>query len=220
MSDCIFSKPEDCVPCPSLLLHQTDKLAEEQKQKDELEIIQLKTQKRRTEILEKREEEIKQEKHEIEIKRAKEFATKHLVIDIAHRIERGESITSVLACIGANSKTINSKSIRIANQMRKKKRQKEIQAAAAEQERRYRVDERTARLKGTYRPPHGTLYWLAQIAFVLAFIGMVRATWKCLNMTNLIKEKYHQIVKYVIVATCCETRKCVPRETVSTYLVQ
>lgn len=195
---------------------EVDIQAEEQKRLDELEIVKIETETRRKEILEKRELEIKQKKEESLIKKAREFAVKTLIHDIAHRIEKGESITNVLASIAVNSKTTNAQSTKFAQAMRQKQHQKKIEEAAAEQERRYRIEERIAKAKGTYIPPHGTAYWLAQIACFLAFIGMIRAAWKCFNMTCLIKQKYKEIQKYVIIAMCCETQKCGPTAKVST----
>lgn len=223
LSVCIFSGPcvpcpEKCVPCPAILQEELDEQAEQQKLKDELEILKIETEERRKEILEKRELEIKQKKEESLIKKAKEFAVKNLIHEIAHRIEKGESITNVLASVAVNSKTGNAKSAKLASAMREKQRQKKLEEAAVEQERRYRIEERIAKAKGTYRPPHGTVYWLAQIACALAFIGMIRAAWKCFNMTCLIKQKYKQIQTYVIVAMCCETQKCGPRKNVSTKI--
>lgn len=206
------------MPCPAILQEELDKQAEEQKRLDELEIIRLETETRRTELLEKRELEIKQKKEESHIKKAREFAVKNLMHEIAHRIEKGESITNVLASVAVNSKTANAKSAKVAEAMREKERQKKIQEAAEEQERRYRIEERIAKAKGTYQPPHGTLYWLAQIACALALIGMIRAAWKCFKMTCLIKQKYKEIQKYVIVAMCCESQKCGPTKKVSRLL--
>lgn len=208
--------PDQCVPCPAILQEELDKQAEEQKRLDELEIVRIETEKRRQELLEKRELEIKQKREESHIKKAREFAVKNLIHEIAHRIERGESITNVLASIAVNCKTANAKSAKYAESLREKQRQKKIEEAAAEQERRYRIEERIAKAKGTYRPPHGTLYWLAQIACFLAFIGMIRAAWKCFKMTCLIKQKYKAIQRYVIIAMCCETQNCGPA--VSSYL--
>lgn len=204
------------MPCPAILQEELDKQAEEQKLKDEQEIIRIETEVRRKELLEKRELEIKRKKEESLVKKAREFAVKNLIHEMAHRIEKGESITNVLASVAVNSKSSSAKSAKFAAAMREEKRQKEIAEAAVEQERRYRIDERTAKLKGTYIPPHGTAYWLAQIACFLAFIGMIRAAWKCFNMTCLIKQKYKQFQKYVIVAMCCETQKCGPIKNVST----
>lgn len=221
LSDCIYSGPcepcpERCVPCPAILQEGLDTVAEEQRRRDEQEIIKIETAVKRQELLEKRELEIKRKREESHIKKAREFAVKNLIHEIAHRVETGESLTNVLASVAVNSKTFNSKSAKIAKVMREKQRQKEIAQAAEEQERRYRIEERTARAKGTYRPPHGTLYWLAQIACFLTFIGMIRAAWKCFNMTCLIKQTYKDIQRYVIIAMCCESRKCGSEENVST----
>lgn len=208
--------PVQCVPCPAILQEELDEAAEEQKRIDEKEIIKIITEERRREILEQREVEIKKKREESRIKKAREFAVKHLIHEIAHRVEKGESLTEVLASVAVNSRTFNSKAKKVAKVLRVKQRQKEQAAAAEEQERRYRIEERIARAKGTYRPPHGTLYWLAQIACFLAFMGMIRSAWKCFHMTCLIKQKYKEIQKYVIIGMCCESQKCGSRENVST----